>query len=276
MKAVILGTIQGLSEFLPVSSSGHLVAFQHFLGFRSPQILFDVVVHFGTLLAVCFVYRTDLLEILKAFFLATGEIVTSRDIKKSWNARPYFRFAIYLVIGTLPAALAGVLLQDPLEKAFGSLRSAGSMLLVTGTVLFLTQRVRQPGRELESLSLKDVLIVGLAQAFALLPGISRSGMTISAGLFCGLNRDLSARFSFLLSVPAILGANALEFFKARKELATMDVSPFLTGGLTSLITGYLALLVLLRVVHRGRLYLFSYYCWALGTILLLVSFHPFS
>ncbi len=270
-EATFLGVVQGLTEFLPVSSSGHLVAFQHLLGLQSPELLFDVVVHGGTLLAVLLVYGKDLWEIIKESFFATAEMVRQGNVGAVWQNRPHFRLGAYLLIGTVPAAVAGLLFQDALEEAFASLLSVGCMLLVTGTVLFGTKLSKGPGRGLEDLSLRDCLVIGIAQSFALLPGISRSGITIATGLFCGLKRDLTARFSFLLSVPAILGANILQAYKARETLQEINAWPFLLGGLAALATGYVALRLLLRVVHKGKLFHFSYYCWTVGTIIVLVA-----
>ncbi len=270
-EAVFLGVVQGLTEFLPVSSSGHLVAFQHLLGLRSPELLFDVVVHGGTLLAVLLVYGKDLWRILKESLFALPEMARERNAAAVWHRRPYFRLAVYLLVGTVPAALAGLLFQDALEKMFGSLLPVGCMLLVTGTLLYATKTAKGPGRDLRDLSMRDCLVIGIAQSFALLPGISRSGITIAAGLFCRLNRDLAARFSFLLSVPAIFGANLLQIYKARVAMEGVNGWPFLLGGLTALATGYVALRLLLRIVHRGRLFHFSYYCWAAGTFVVLMA-----
>ena len=229
-EATFLGVVQGLTEFLPVSSSGHLVAFQHLLGLQNPELLFDVVVHGGTLLAVLLVYGKDLWEIIKESLFAAAEMARQGNVREVWQHRPHFRLGTYLLIGTVPAAVAGLLFQDALEQAFASLLSVGCMLLVTGTVLFGTKLSKGPGRDLEDLSLRDCLVIGIAQSLALLPGISRSGMTIATGLFCGLNRGLAARFSFLLSVPAILGANILQAYKARETLQAINPWPFLLGG----------------------------------------------
>jgi len=270
-ESTLLGTVQGLTEFLPVSSSGHLVIFQNLLGFREPQILFDVVVHFGTLLAVVLVYRQDLWRIVVEAFAGLREMARTRSFRRGWEAHPYFRLAVNIVLATLPAAVAGILFEHELERIFGSLSSAGGMLLVTGTVLFFTRKSKDKGIGLEQLSLLDGITIGFAQAFALFPGISRSGMTIATGLFRGLNRDLAARFSFLLSVPAILGATILEISEIHAKLGSMNLLPFLLGGGTALVTGYIALRILLRLVHQGRLFHFAFYCWALGSAVLLFS-----
>jgi len=191
-EAAFLGVVQGLTEFLPVSSSGHLVAFQHLLGLQSPELLFDVVVHGGTLLAVLLVYGKDLWQIIRETLFALPEMARHRNLRAVWDRRPYFRLAAYLLVGTVPAALAGVLFEDALEKVFGSLLSVGCMLLATGTVLYATKSWKGPGRDLQDLCMRDCLVIGIAQSFALLPGISRSGLTIAAGLFCRLKRDLAA------------------------------------------------------------------------------------
>ena len=270
-EATFLGIVQGLTEFLPISSSGHLVAFQHFLGLRSPELLFDVIVHGGTLLAVLLVYGKDLWRTVAESLVAIPEMARERSVRTVWRGRPYLRLAAYLMIGTVPAAVAGILFQDALEQAFGSLFSVGCMLLVTGTVLYGTKSWKGPGRDLEDLCLRDCLVIGVAQALALLPGISRSGITIATGLFCGLRRDLSARFSFLLSVPAILGANLLQATKALGTQQTINGWAFVLGGLTALVTGYVALRLLLRIVHRGSLFRFAYYCWTVGIVLAAIA-----
>ena len=270
-QAAFLGFVQGLTEFLPVSSSAHLVIFQHLLGMRNPALLFDAVVHAGTLLAVVLVYGKDLWKVIRESLFAVPEMVRGGSARAVWQRRPHFRLGIYLLIGTIPAAVVGLLFQDAVEQAFGSLPAVGCMLLVTGAILFGTKSSKGTGRDLEDLSLRDCLVIGTAQSFALLPGISRSGITIATGLFCGVRRDLAARFSFLLSVPAILGANFLQVYKARGTLQTIHQWPLLCGGLVAMITGYVALRLLLRIVHSGRLFHFAYYCWALGTLVLLTA-----
>lgn len=271
VEAVFLGVVQGLTEFLPISSSGHLVAFQHFLGLQNPELFFDVVVHGATLLAVLIVYGKDFWEIGKESLSAIPDMARKGSLEAVWQSRPYLRLAVYLLVGTVPAAVTGLLFEDALEQAFGSLFSVGCLLIATGTVLYGTKSSKGAGRDLAGLSLRDSLVIGIAQSLALLPGISRSGITIAAGLFCGLRRELSARFSFLLSVPAILGANLLQAYKARGTLQTIDQWPFLLGGFTALVAGYVALRLLLSIVQKGKLFRFAYYCWAAGTLLAVIA-----
>lgn len=268
LQAIVLGFIQGATEFLPVSSSAHLVLFQEMLGLKNPELFFDVVLHGATLIAVCLVYGKDLYEIARQILLALGDIRSGESPRTVWRKRPYLRLAAFLVVATVPAGLAGLMFKDPLEKLFGSPATASAMLLVTGTILFLTKKRTAPGRSLEEFTLRDSIVVGIGQSIALLPGISRSGTTIATGIFCGVDRDLAARFSFLLSIPAILGANLLEILEIRNGFQEASLLPFLAGGVTALATGYLALKLLLRIVHRGNISLFSYYCWTVGLVAL--------
>ena len=270
-EALILGIIQGLTEFLPISSSGHLVIFQNLLGLKEPQLLFDVVVHLGTLFAIMFVYRKDLLDIVKELFGVGKDIREHEAFKTIWANRPYLRLVVFIIIATLPAVIVGLLFQDAVEHLFGSLPSTGVMLLITGTFLFLTQKAKNQEKEMKDLTVRICLMIGIAQACALLPGISRSGITISTALFCGLNRDLAARFSFLLSIPAILGAAFLEFLKIYGNMGSNNGMALFFGGLSAFVIGYVALIILLRMVHQGRLFYFSYYCWPLGAAVLILS-----
>lgn len=266
LEAAFLGVVQGATEFLPVSSSAHLVIFQNLMGLKKPELLLDVTLHGATLLAIVLLYRKDLYEMCRQFFRALGDLRAGRPIASIWKAHAHFRLAVYLLAGTVPAGLAGVLFRDPLERLFGSPAAASAMLVVTGTVLFLTRSRQSQGRQLDAFTLRDSLWIGAAQSVALLPGISRSGATIAAGIFCGVDRDLAARFSFLLSIPAIVGANVLEL--GGGGLSANPGGPgavvLLSGALAAFAVGYGALKLLVRIVHRGNLSLFCYYCWALG------------
>lgn len=264
LEASILGAVQGATEFLPISSSAHLVISQDLLGLKNPELLFDVILHGATLLAVLLVYWRDLCEIARQCRLALGDIRAGKSPGAAWQDHPHLRLAAFLVVGTVPAALAGLFFESPLEELFGSPSLAAAMLLVTGAILFLTRFRTARGRNLEHLTLQDSVVVGIAQSVALVPGISRSGTTIACGIFCGLDRDLAARFSFLLSIPAILGANLLHILKIGSSPEEAPLLPFLIGGLAAFTTGYFALRLLLRIVHRGNISLFSYYCWAVG------------
>lgn len=251
IQAFILGAVQGLTEFLPVSSSGHLVVFQHLLGLPDTPLAFDVLVHMGTLAAVFVAFWDDIVALLK---------------------KPFSRLTFLIVVGCIPAGLAGVFLGPIFEQAFTSLLVVAVGLLITGAVLMVSEKwaLSRPGlKEVEETTYKDVLFIGLLQAVAIFPGISRSGSTIAAGLWAGLDRSFAARFSFLLSIPVILGAGLLQL----KDLGTgimaaIPPAAIITGLLSSAIFGYFAIKMVLHLVKKGRLSMFSWYVWGLGLIVL--------
>lgn len=252
LKALLLGLVQGLTEFLPVSSSGHLVLVNYLLKVDTGSIAFEVAVHLGTLLAVLIYFRNDLLMVIRDFF-AGG---------------PGRRVGWMLIAGTIPTAIIGFAFKDTFEALFDAPRFAAAGLLITSVLLLIAERLQRGERELTGIRLLDALLVGLFQGMAIMPGISRSGSTISAALLTGMSRDAAARFSFLLSIPAILGAGLLEI----GEFAAMPhemVVPSLAGVLTSAVSGYIAIGLLMAVLRKGRLYYFSIYTAVVGIIALL-------
>jgi undecaprenyl-diphosphatase len=251
LQAAFLGVVQGLTEFLPVSSSGHLVLAQNLLGLKEPELLFDVAVHVGTLLAVLVVFRADIYAMLRGLWARDSE------------ARQGRRLLLLVVAGSVPTALIGLIFKDTFEALFASTLAVGLALLVTGLLLTATRFAPRAMRGLEQTGWGRAVIIGLAQGLAITPGISRSGATISAGLLLGLERELTARFSFVLSIPAILGALALQI-KDLGPAAGTPATPLLVGAVVAAITGYAALKVLIKLVKGGRLHWFAYYCWALG------------
>ncbi len=253
---MLLGILQGLTEFLPISSSGHLVILQEWLGFDEPELLFDAALHLGTLIAIVVYFRRDLLGILRGL---RGE-EAHRD-----SAR---HIVLLIVAGSIPAVVAGLFVALFLENMFSSTSLVGGTLILTGVVLHsVRHRALEGGREVEGMTFRDALLIGIAQALAIIPGLSRSGLTISAALLLGVERSTAARFSFLLAIPAILGANALEVV-LQYHHNDIGALPFLTGILTSTVVGYLALRILVKALHRGKFHLFSYYLWPLGLLLL--------
>ena len=255
--AILLGTIQGLTEFLPISSSGHLVLFQRVLGFRGPDLLFDTFLHAGTLGAVCCVFRRDLVSM--------GRALLSRDM----NA-PHGRLLLLILLGTIPTALIGFAFRGLFERLFSAVLVAGVMLLVTGLLLFVADRVGSNGEAPRQLGRRGAFLIGIVQGLSLLPGLSRSGSTISTGIFLGVERSVAAQFSFLLSVPSIAGAMIFQV-PAALSLDGRFVLPVAVGTLTAALTGYAAIKALLRAVTVRRLSLFSYYCWAVGCGVVLIS-----
>lgn len=264
LQAILLGIVQGLTEFLPVSSSGHLVLLQHLLHFKDSAVTlaFDVALHFGTLLAVVLFFWRDLLAMLRESLAWIF-----RTPRSSAAAYPSARLMILVGVATLPAVVVGLGFKDPIEELFVSPKVAGFGLLITGTLLWITRKVASHFKEAKDISVRDSLLIGLAQAVAITPGISRSGSTIAAGLFCRLDQRFAARFSFLLSIPAILGSVILELPEL-KALGLTHLFPVILGTLASFLTGLLAIRWLLAIIGRGKLHLFSFYCWAAGLLTL--------
>lgn len=257
-QAIILGIIQGLTEFLPVSSDGHLVIAQEVFGLRPPNaIAFDVLLHLGTLVAVVGYFRKELFEMTLALFGAGGEQAAVRR-----------RWIWLLALGTLPVAIVGFLLEDWFAGTFHSAVWAGAGLLVTGTLLAIVNGKGEGGREEAGLTARDAFLVGSIQSFALLPGVSRSGTTLFAALSLGVERTTAARFSFLLSIPAIAGALILKSSDVIAMAREGDPAPLIVGPVMAGLTGVLAIEVLMRAVRRGTLRGFSVYCWTVGTLVL--------
>lgn len=262
-QVVILGIIQGLTEFLPVSSSGHLVMFQNLFGFKEPELLLDICLHVGTLIAVCIVFFKEISAILAALVRLPALIRTAGGLRPVFNDNEDVRIAFLIVVGSIPTAILGFLFHKISNQIFGAVWIVGVMLIVTGTLLWLTRQLRLEGRSLLRVSMKDALIVGVAQGLAVLPGMSRSGSTISVALLLGLDREVSGRYSFLLSIPAILGALLLGFDSSITRNSVSGGMIFL-GTFSAGIVGYAALKVLLRIIKQGQLYWFAPYCWLLG------------
>ena len=206
LETIFLGIVQGLTEFLPVSSSGHLVIFEKIIGLKEPEILLDTSLHLGTLIAVCIYFRNDLVHMVTELwsFVSPGP-------KKQDVARPNARLAMMVALGSVPTAIIGLAFKDSLEKAFGSLFLVGVMLLITGTIVGITRLIPKSHNAKMQVGPLIALAVGTAQGLAIMPGISRSGSTIVCALLLGLDRELAGRFSFLLAIPAIVGAVILQF-----------------------------------------------------------------
>lgn len=264
--SIILGFVQGLTEFLPISSSGHLVLFQNLLGYQEPELLFDVVLHSGTILAVVIYFFTDLRMMISKSIGFIVDLAGKRRSINSVHDDPHISLTLWVLIGSVPTALIGILFKSPLESLFNSIAIVGIMLLVTGLILASTRFVSPVHSSRKTVGLKTSILVGVAQGFAIIPGISRSGATIATGILCGMDRDLAARFSFLLSIPAVLGAVLLQV-KAG-DFERVGVLPLLTGFGSSAIAGLLALKILMTLVRRGNFSYFAPYCWVVGLVIL--------
>ncbi len=265
IEALLLGILQGLTEFLPVSSSGHLVLAENFLKVNPPGITLEVFLHLGTLLAIIAIFRREIGKILVSLvhIFKTGKHRRKED--------PYLRLLGFLLLGTIPIALIGGLFREEIGRLFECPRMVSLMLIITGIILWATKRLKIGKREIHRLNIKDTLGIGLAQAVGLIPGISRSGVTISCGLFRGLSRDLAYKFSFLLAIPAIIGAAGLEF----KNLSTIPKEnsyPLIIGTMAAFLSGLLALKVLLSIIKKGKFSFFAYYLWFVGLVSLGMSY----
>jgi len=269
--AVILGLIQGVTEFLPVSSSGHLSIAQNLLGIQSvgeEHLLFDMLLHLGTLFAVLVFYRQDVADMIREFFFGIRDLVTGRTPNPVPAAR---RLVLLVVLGTLPLVLI-VPIKDLVEGLYYNTVFIGFALLVTGFLLFFSDRVKKGRKTEKNATVEDALVVGLCQALATLPGISRSGMTITAGCFRGFDRKFAVRYSFLLSLPAILGANILDVGEALAEGGDPGLLPiYAVGVVVAAVSGYLCLKLLRYVAEKGRFGGFAYYCWFAGALTLILT-----
>jgi len=243
--AVLLGLLQGVTEWLPISSSGHLALAQNTLGLDVP-VVFDIFIHIGTLAAVCIFYRKDIISILKSLAIF--------DLKSKET-----RFALLIIGAMIPTAIIGFAFRPFFESMFSSNVLVGMALIITGTILYFASKARPSN---EPLSPASSLVIGIFQGIAVAPGISRSGATISAGLLQGINAKEAARFSFLLSIPAIIGATIFEV----KDAASFSIDwiPFVMGAIAAAIVGYFAIGFLLRILEERKFQWFAYYCWLVG------------
>lgn len=246
LEAIILGIIQGLAEFLPISSSGHLALTQALFGIDDNNMAFNIVVHVGTLIPVVVVYRKTIWELIK---------------------KPFQKLTYLLVCATIPAAIVGIFFEDAIEAAFSSLSFLAVGFVITGTVLILTDRLRRNSKKTENITFLDALFVGIAQGIAVFPGISRSGSTIAASLSRGIAREDAAKFAFLMSIPAILGALALQISHIVRGNVLLEDLNFITlgaGFIASMLSGYLAINFMLTAIKKAKLSYFAYYVLALA------------
>lgn len=272
IKALILGLIQGVSEFLPISSSGHLSIAGRLMGFdpeADSLLSFNILLHVATLAAVFIVYRKDICEMVKAFFGMCRDIFTGKGLRLKEFL--YRRLIVMLIVATLPATVAAFVLGDIIENP--ELWQIGIFLIITAILLFLSEKLAGGNTDLEKMSSKRAFGVGCFQALGTLPGISRSGSTIVGGLFCGLDKKTAVRFSFLMSIPAILGALVLDvkdIFTSPSQ--TLSFLPVVVGMITAAVSGYFAIKFLLKLVEKSKLSYFSIYCTLAGIFAIILNF----
>ena len=269
IQGIIIGIVQGLTEFLPVSSSAHLIFIQNILGVES-SLAFDTFLHLGSLLAVLIYFRADIYKMILAWVSSVGDILQHR-FKEGFYSDPYKRLAWYVILATIPVALVGVLFESQVDALFaGALYVPGFFLFVTGTILYLSQRMASGQIDMSHMGWFQSRLMGLGQACAIMPGLSRSGTTIAAGLVIGLDKEFAAKFSFILSIPAIFGAFVLQLKDIGLSMSG-DGAAIILGFVAAFVSGYLAIKWLLDLIQNKSLDIFAYYCWIVGIIVFMGS-----
>jgi undecaprenyl-diphosphatase len=268
-QGIIIGIVQGLTEFLPVSSSAHLVFIQHILGVES-SLAFDTFLHLGTLIAVILFFRYDIIKMISAWILSIQDIIRGR-FKEGFYSDPYKRLAWYVILATIPVGIVGLFFEDAVDSLFsGALYVPAFFLFVTGTILYLSQRMASGKVNMNNISKKEAIWMGLGQACAILPGLSRSGTTIAAGLTIGLDKEFAAKFSFILAIPAIFGAFIVQASDIGSSLDA-NFLPVILGFIASVIAGYMAIKWMLDLIKNRSLDIFAFYCWIVGIVVFIGS-----
>lgn len=274
--SAFLGLVQGITEFLPVSSSGHLALLQHFfnLGYsESENLFFTVLLHLGTLLAIFVYYWHDIVDMILEFFRGIAALFSKSSRGKS--IPPARRLVFLIIVATLPLVLV-LPVKDYVESLSGNIIFIGGALLTTGVILFVSDRLARGSKSEKTATVPDALLVGLAQAVAVVPGLSRSGCTIAAGMGRGYKRDFAVRFSFLMSLPAVLGANILDLTDAVKQgVDAAQVPVYAVGVIVAAVSGYFAIRLVSLLADKGKFGKFAYYCWTVGLIAVIAGIAGF-
>ncbi len=271
LNAMILGLIQGIAEFLPISSSGHLSILNnlfHMTTTENGHMFFDVLLHLGTLFSVCVVYWQDIVQMFYEVlgFLHAGPLAGERRAHY-----PAARLFLMIVLGTLPLFLI-LPINDMMEGLYYKSVFIGVMLVLTGCILYISDKMQQGKKTEKNMSMLDAIIIGLCQAVATIPGLSRSGTTITAGLATGLRRDFAVKYSFLLSLPAVLGANILAFAKAIRTGVDWSCLPaYLVGTVVAILSGIASISLLKHIAAKGKFGGFAYYCWVVGVLSIILT-----
>ncbi len=264
LSSIFLGLVQGVAEFLPISSSGHLALFQTFFGTRQAGLFFDVLLHLGTLIAIFVYYWKDIVGLVKEFIRLCGCAISSEKRSELRNLNPRGRMIVMIVVATLPL-LVILPIKDAVEGLYSNTLFVGFALILTGVILFLSDRMAKGKKTAKSATFVDALLVGVGQAIAVVPGLSRSGTSISAGMMRGFSRRFAVRFSFLMSIPAVLGANILSIGDAVAEGIDPHLLPgYLCGTIVAAVVGYFAIRVVNLLADKGKFGSFAYYCWGVG------------
>ncbi len=268
IQAIILGLTQGLAEFLPISSSGHLALLQYFFGVRSDQVLaFTVMLHLGTLFSVFFIYWKDIVELVIELIATIRDICTGKGLRV--NANPTRRLGFMIIVATIPTALIGLLFEDFFESLYSSLVGISLGLIFTGFILLLAERKGRQDKTIETMKFRNAVFVGIMQGIAICPGVSRSGSTLFGSLITGLDRALAVKFAFLISIPSILGSVILEVPDLLSEGMTAGAAgPMIAGVIVAALSGIFAIKAMIRIVTGRRLVGFSIYVWLVAATVL--------
>lgn len=264
IEAVILGLVQGLAEFLPISSSGHLALLQQFFGIKEDNVLlFAVLLHVGTLISVFIIYWKDIWELIVELFLTIKDIFTGKGLRL--DERPVRKLGVMIIVATIPTGLIGILFNDFFDGLYNSIVPIGAGLLVTGCLLVIAERMGTSNRGIKEMNFRNAIFVGVVQGIAICPGISRSGSTLFGSLLCNLDRTFAVKFVFLISIPSILGSAVMEAPDAIAAGMNMsDLGPIIVGMIVAAVSGLIAIKTMIKVVSNKKLNYFSYYVWLLG------------
>jgi len=270
MSLILLGLIQGLTEFFPVSSSGHLVIAKYFLKLNLPGAAFETFVHFGTVVAVIALFRKEIKELVISFFSSIYKLFQGENIFNIFKNSSSSKLAWFLVISTIPAVIIGYAFSSYFEILFSKPIIDSFMLSITGALLWFGNKNYTGGnKNISEITYKDAVFIGLAQAVAIIPGISRSGLTVIAGMSRNLDREFAAKYSFILSVPIILGASMFQM----RELSSLniDLSILILSGLVAAISSYWAMKIFMGLLKNRKIYFFSYYLWIISGLTIWIS-----
>ena len=271
-EAVILGLVQGLAEFLPISSSGHLALLQQWFDIDENKVLlFAVLLHVGTLISVFIIYWKDIWELIVELCLTIKDLLTGKGLRL--EERPVRKLGVMIIVATIPTAIIGILFNDLFDKLYTSVLPIGVGLIITGFLLVLAERTGNSNRGIDKMNFRNALFIGTVQGIAICPGISRSGSTLFGSLICNLDRKFAVKFVFLISIPSILGSAIMETPEAIKAGFDMaQLGPVLVGMAVAAVSGLIAIKTMIKIVSDKKLSYFSYYVWALGAAVVIYSF----
>ena len=272
LEAAILGLVQGLAEFLPVSSSGHLALLQQWFGIDENKVLlFAVLLHVGTLVSVFIVYWKDIWELIVELCLTIKDLCTGKGLRL--EERPVRKLGVMIIVATIPTAIIGILFSDLFDKLYTSVLPIGIGLVITGFLLVMAERTGTSNRGIEKMNFRNALFIGTVQGIAICPGISRSGSTLFGSLICNLDRKFAVKFVFLISIPSILGSAIMETPDAiAAGMEMSQLGPIIVGMAVAAVSGLIAIKTMIKIVSDKKLSYFSYYVWALGAAVIIYSF----